>query len=182
MKKYKIIIAVIVLFFIVLWGYMVFDVNQRYPQVIYEDKILGESGLFTEQTELVINNAKIYSSEEVGKKYGEAVLNELGTEVNFKCIEVDATIKDVSGMDSVVYLYDLYLENSIYSNGISGELQLLTDTSQLDIDLSANEERDVTLCYILYENQFSDSEWSELSPEKFFIAGEHYPVKTRWWL
>ena len=70
----------------------------------------------------------------------------------------------------------------MYANGIAAEVQINSDTPKLDVDLQPLESKKVTLCYIVYENQFNKMYWDTFSLNDFWVSGDSYPIKNRWML
>ncbi|WP_294239346.1 hypothetical protein [Pseudobutyrivibrio sp.] len=180
MKKYKFIGIVA---FIIIFGLFIINVikvNKRCPQVVYKDIEIGETSSWTEELELTINGARLFSSEEAVVRYGDGILSDMVDGIDFKVVEVDATVTNKTDLPIIGYLYDLYMENLVFANGIAAEIQMNTDTDRLDIQLNPKEYKNVILCYVIYDNQFSNKDWDSISTKSFWLAGEHYPVKKRW--
>lgn len=178
LKKYKIgFICGFVLSVFVIGRIII--VNNQYPQVMYKDVKMGTESSWNE-LQLKINDVYVLDSKDAVKDYGESILAEMNEDIDFKLISVNASVENNKNNIKTAYLYNLYFENSVYANGIAAEVQLLTDTNQLDIDLKPGESREIELCYIIYENQFRAKEWSKFDIRNYYIVGEYYPVKTRW--
>ncbi len=180
MRKYKYIKFAVFAIIFVLFIIKVAEVNKKYPQVVYKDIEVGETSAWTEELELTINGARVFSSKEAVDRYGNTILNDMVDGIDFKVVEVDATVTNKADSNAIGYLYDLYMENLVFANGIAAEIQINTDTDKLDVDLNPKEYKDVTLCYVIYDTQFNDKEWDEIGTKSFWISGSHYPVKKRW--
>ncbi|MBQ8489723.1 MAG: hypothetical protein IJ535_08055 [Pseudobutyrivibrio sp.] len=181
MKNYTKIQFAIGLLIMLAVVFRIIWVNKQYPQVQYQDVVLGQEAKWNDCT-LKINGGKILDKEQAIEEFGKGIIKDLDGTVDFRLIEVNATIKNTSDTNTVVYIYDLYIENLTYANGIAAEIQKLTDTYRLDIDLKAKEEKQVKLCYVVYKNQFKKRDWNKMNLKDFWITGEYYPVKKRWYL
>ena len=178
LKKFRIIILICILTIII--GRISY-VNRIYPQVKYCDVKMNESYMWNE-SKLCISKATVMSSDEATNEYGESIVDGMDDNIDFKLIKINAVVTNDKSAENTVYLYDLYFENSVYANGIAGEVQTLTNTDKLDIDLKPYEERNIELCYIVYENQFNKAQWKHFNLADFYISGEYYPIKKRWHL
>ena len=181
MKKHKKIYCIITVTIVVTIIIRIIAVNREYPQVIYQDISLGNTKEWHDVF-LTITDATIYDSISALDKYGDTILEGKDESIDYKVIEVEALVESTSNQLNTIYLYDLYLENDVYANGIAAEVQINSDTPKLDVDLQPLESKKVTLCYIVYENQFNKMYWDTFSLNDFWVSGDSYPIKNRWML
>jgi len=179
LKKYNVCIVALIVTAVVAMSIAIIRINLIYPQVQVLDIACNAKGEWTDGVFMTINSTELYSSQEALRKY-EEISFEFADGVDFKVLEISASIENTNVNPKVIYLYDLYIETDVYANGVAGEFQLLSDTTKLDIDILPNEKRNVTLCYVVYENQFSKRDWSEMSAKDFGLVGTSYPIKRRW--
>lgn len=178
LKKFKVGCIFLVSLLALIIGRIII-INNRYPQVKYKDVKMGTKASWNE-LQLRINDVCVLESKDAVSDYGESIQDGMNEDIDFKLIAVNASVENNNNYTKTAYLYNLYFENNVYANGIAAEVQLLTDTNKLDIDLKPGESREIELCYIIYENQFRAKEWSIFDIRNYYIVGEYYPVKTRW--
>lgn len=155
-------------------------VNRKYPQVEYKDIPIGETAEWDQNVNLTVEAAKVYNQAEAVDKYGPDIVDAFDNGADFVVVESKVLLSNQNDKEQEVYLYDLNIENRIYSNAIPQEVQLNTEDDNLVIDLQPKEERAVKICYKLFVDQFRNLKSYEIRAKDFWISGKHYPVKNRW--
>lgn len=156
-------------------------VNIEHPQVRYQDIAIGKAANWDNNVELTVEKTEVYHQEEAIEKYGDDIVDEYDDgDVPFRVIEVQVLLNNRDESMQEVYLYDLYIENRVYSNGIPEEVQYNTEDDELVWDIQPGESCEVKLCYKVFDDQVGLSEDDEFPVEDFWLSGKHYPVKNRW--
>ncbi len=180
MRRNRRVIFLIGLMIVILVVSRIVYVNMKYPQVEYKDIPKGDAAEWVDGVELTIEDTKVYNQAEAVEKYGPDIVDEFDLGADFVVFESELLLENQNKTVQEVYLYDLNIENRIYSNGISAEVQLNTDDDQLVLDLQPHEERTVKVCYKLFVDQFRNMKSEDITAKDFWISGVHYPVKNRW--
>ncbi len=182
MRKSKCISCVILLILIALYSFFVYKVNQKYPKEVSVRVDFQEEESLQEGVALKLEKAKIYDNQEAMQKFGQSLEDEMADGIACRVVQLDVTLKNETKQEQWVDLYQLYLEDQSYANGIAADLQTKTDTPELEVTLNGEEEKEASLCYLLYENQFTKKKWKKMKTEDFWLARETYPEKYIWML
>lgn len=165
-------------------GVKIVQINHKYPQVQIENIPSGEAAEMKDDVSMQILGTKWLTMEEAQESYGEdftkSMDDELG-EYNYNTVEVKIELKNTTAQEKSVPLYEICIENNIYSNGLAPEVFCsLEGNQEMEVTLSGNETKDITLGYLLYEMRFSKTQWKNRETSDFYLVNQRYPIKKRW--
>ena len=183
-KNKKLGMSVVVLFAVVLatgWiGIEIKQINEAYPQVRFVDVERNAVAEVQPGVNMNIVDTTMFSMEEAQRRYGEDFVEEIGHDYSYRTIEVIVRLENKSDDVQGVALYDIYLEQEDYCNGLAPEVFFGIGNETDYVTIEAGEELEVTLGYLIYKRQFRANEWNSMMVEDFWIVRQRYLEKIRW--
>lgn len=159
----------------------IIQINQTYPQVQIQNIEFGKKEEMKDNIYMQVKDTKWRTKAEAEEAYGEDFKKQMEEGVNYKTVEITVDLTNQSKKEQDLALYDIYVESDTYCNGLAPEVfACLSETQDMYISLSAGEEKEVTLGYVMYEMQFTGKQWKNLETSPFYLANQRYPLKKRW--
>ena len=156
-------------------------VNQQYPQVEVVNIDKGQTAQLISGIDMQVVSAQWNSKEEAAQLYGEDFSQAMEEDCNYRTVAVTVELSNTTSEEINVSLYNIYLENNIYCNGLAPEVFFRIGNNQaMDISIASNEKQEVMLGYVVYELQFTKAQWNNMPDSTFYLADERYPIKRRW--
>lgn len=178
MKRKYIVIIFCLILLMALWGRLIIRCNEKTPEAEEIKTRMGEWGRLTDDVLIRFKDVKIMTSQQAEGKYGSRLTENVDSDgVDYMTFVVSGEAENTGSKRRDAYLYDLYLENDYYSNGIAQDIQSLLDTPDVTLKLDKNETRDFCIGYIIYKNQFRPAVWKHIKNMDWRLVGEHYPKK-----
>lgn len=175
-------IGIIFLLCVIYAGIKIVQINKEYPQVEVVKVDAGEKEAIQQDVEMKVMDVKMLSMNEAELKYGEDFVNEVGQDFSYRIVEVYVSLENVGNEEQGIPLYNIYIEKVDYCNGLAPEVFFSVDNESDYITLQGKEAKTVILGYLLYEKQFGEKEWENMSVSDFYLTVDRYPVKTEWML
>lgn len=141
----------------------------------------GQWGTLQKGIKLKITKKTFLTSSQAEKTYGNDFKQTMAQDqTDYRVILVDGAIRNTSSSSQKIQLFQLYLENRYYSNGISQDIQPYLHDANLEVELKKGETKHFQIGYIIYKPQFSPSNWETIQLDHWMLVGEHYPYKRIW--
>ena len=141
----------------------------------------GQWGTLQKGTKLKITKKTFLTSSQAEKEYGNDFKQCMEQDTaDYHVIVIDGSVKNTGTSLQTVPLFQLYLENSYYSNGISQDIQPFLHDASLEVKLKKGETKKFQIGYIIYKTQFSPDSWPNIQKDHWKLVGEHYPYKRIW--
>ncbi len=166
---------------IVCLSYLIIQCN--YKTVSAQDRITrsGQWGTLQKGIKLKITKKTFLTSSQAEKTYGNDFKQCMEQDTaDYHVIVIDGSVKNTGTSLQTVPLFQLYLENSYYSNGISQDIQPFLHDASLEVKLKKGEIKKFQIGYIIYKTQFSPDSWPNIQKDHWKLIGEHYPYKRIW--
>ena len=182
-NKKRVINAVIFLMvaaITVLLGIEIKQINEVYPQVQFVNVERNAVAEVQPGVNMSIVDASMFSIEEAEVRYGDNFVEEIGQNYSYRTIEVTVRLENKSDEAQGMALYELYLEQEDYCNGLAPEVFFEIGNETDYVTIEAGGELEVTLGYLIYKKQFRVNEWDSMVVEDFWIARQRYPEKIKW--
>lgn len=170
------VVAVIVLFSLFIWRYTV--INKLYSDTVKKQYQVMESGFFQDNVEMKVVDYQWMDRKKLIAEYGECE-KEFENQ-DLRTLFVTVNFRNTGSKEACVESYNCYLETQGYANGISREVFLNCNKSDIMFSLSGGEQITLLLPFTIFEEQFTAREWKEIEKRKFYIISSLYPVKTIW--
>lgn len=177
-KNVVILLAIVVV--AVILGIEIKQINEAYPQVRFVDVERDGEAEVQPGVNMRILAAAMFSMEESQMRYGKKFVEEIGDNYLYRTIEVSVCLENKTDDAQSVALYDIYLEQEDYCNGLAPEVFYGIGNESDYVTIEAGEELKVTLGYLIYKKQFRDNEWNSMTVEDFWIVRQRYPEKIKW--
>ena len=156
------------------------QINMVYPQVKKVDVERTEAAELQPNVNMSIMGAELLSMEDAQLRYGTDFMKEIGVDYAYRTVEVTVLLENKTESMQDIALYDIYIEQEDYCNGLAPEVFFAIGNETDYITLKENEAREVTLGYIVYEKQFRNKEWNTMKIEDFYLVRQRYQEKLRW--
>lgn len=179
-NKKRMIIVLAALTVSVCVGMEIKQINTVYPQVKKVDVERTEVAELQSNVNMSIVKAELFSMKEAQLRYGTNFMKEIGEDYIYRTVEVTVLLENKTESMQDIALYDIYIEQEDYCNGLAPEVFFAIGNETDYITLKENEAREVTLGYIVYEKQFMNKEWNTMKIEDFYLARQRYQEKLRW--
>ncbi len=176
----SVVVLLAVVVAIVLLGIEIKQINEAYPQVRFVDVERNAVADVQMGVNMNIVDAAMFSMAEAQMRYGEDFVEEIGQSYPYRTIEVTVRLENKTDDVQGVALYDIYLEQEDYCNGLAPEVFFGIGNETDYVTIEAGGELEVTLGYLIYKKQFRANEWNSMMVEDFWIVRQRYLEKIKW--
>lgn len=186
-KKIAIWIGIVLLLIcVVRAGTLIYQVNQKTPQVQYIYIKKGTAAQVESGIDMKVVAVKVYPKIDANARYGKDFIDMLGSDANidYKSLEIKVSIENNTNQEKNIPLSNIYIENNIFCTGIAPEIMdnIPEKQQEMDVSMKAKEKKEVILTYLLYPSFFSKQQWNHLDMKDVYLADQWYPVKRKWLL
>lgn len=185
-RKKKIMLAggIIVFLLIIVAGWRIATLNMKYPnpQIItygLSEPIKG-GGI-----EITVTGKELVSMACIRDRIPniqDNVLDEKGdilSDSRKKILLVNLEVKNLTDADQEISLTQFMAQTQVWSNGMDLYTYLsLNNLQAAGIQLKAQEKRNITMPFYMYDFQFKKGEFDKIENRKFTLVLSTYPIKN----
>jgi len=148
-------------------------INRKYPQAVHEKYHIGETVEY-DGCDVCVKDYDILNKEKA-----RDVGYYLEDDADYKILKCTLEVTNHSESEKRPELYYLEAESSVWHNGIDLEVIRNADvaTASLCPTLIPGKSATVTIAFVMYKLQFSDSRWEQIDKDNISIVFSLYPVK-----